>query len=168
MWKVASNALQPAIGVPGGDLGQEAVIPLLVVGGLGGCHPEPLQRAGSTPIHDSLLPVCSCSRKPYLTPPPPHPPPKDQRKSEARMYLQEDALWSAFCVFDKNGDGALPFLEGPSPLKAPKAGSRISLPDKLCNRNRFGIGRIHDPGPESAQPPVRQDLHGRVKASPGR
>lgn len=26
---------------------------------------------------------------------------------DKRQYLQEDALWSAFCVFDKNGDGKI-------------------------------------------------------------
>merc|ERR1719373_808340 len=26
---------------------------------------------------------------------------------DAKMYIQEDVCWSAFCVFDKNGDGQI-------------------------------------------------------------
>ncbi|CAE8736298.1 unnamed protein product, partial [Polarella glacialis] len=26
---------------------------------------------------------------------------------DARHYLEEDVLWSAFCVFDQNGDGQI-------------------------------------------------------------
>eukprot|EP00418_Pyrodinium_bahamense_P093696 CAMPEP_0179042224 /NCGR_PEP_ID=MMETSP0796-20121207/16556_1 /TAXON_ID=73915 /ORGANISM="Pyrodinium bahamense, Strain pbaha01" /LENGTH=497 /DNA_ID=CAMNT_0020738601 /DNA_START=34 /DNA_END=1527 /DNA_ORIENTATION=+ len=37
---------------------------------------------------------------------------------DARLYLQEDVCWSAFCVFDKNGDGRISLEELKSVLKS--------------------------------------------------
>ncbi|CAJ1393836.1 unnamed protein product [Effrenium voratum] len=64
---------------------------------------------------------------------------------DKRHYLQEDALWSAFCVFDKNGDGKICMEELRSVLEDDSVGQLMqgqSVEEIMKEIDEDGSGEI--------------------------